>query len=326
MKDYSPYQFAIARILTGFMACYAAIYILSHWLSFHVEMNLTGYTRLMAATVGITLGVTGVFLILGLLRRVATMVSLTAIGIWIMATFLNPEDSKQWIGVATLAAILLVTMLAPPGEALRIPLTNRFESQNDSWRFPRWLSVFALVPGVAVGLFVLLSEPNDLYGPALVTIGILLFTGLNLTWILPSRPAHAKTEPQTHPIVFFDGVCGLCNTAVDFILAEDRSGIFRYAPLQGETAAQLLSPVMVADMDSMVFQDATGTLYTRSDAILRIGVQMGGLWQLGAPALLIPRPLRNALYNLIARNRYRWFGKKESCRMPTPRERELFLM
>ncbi|MEQ9367152.1 MAG: DCC1-like thiol-disulfide oxidoreductase family protein, partial [Leptospirales bacterium] len=168
---------------------------------------------------------------------------------------------------------------------------------------------------------------------------LLLFTGLNLAWILPPRPAPAfaiaiaiaseetrDAGVASPPIVFFDGVCGLCNTAVDFILAEDRPGIFRYAPLQGETAARLLSPEAVADMDSMVFRDARGEFHTRSEAILRIGIQMGGLWRLGAPGLLIPRALRDRLYSTIAKNRYRWFGKKESCRMPTPKERELFLM
>lgn len=136
--------------------------------------------------------------------------------------------------------------------------------------------------------------------------------------------ASTRIEPD-HPIVFFDGVCGLCNSSVDFVMARDRRGIFRYAPLQGETAAARLNPRDVASLNSIVLVDDAG-VHRHSTAIVRILGHLGGGWKFAAALLwLIPRPLRNLGYRCVAANRYRLFGKKEACRMPTPEERERFL-
>jgi predicted DCC family thiol-disulfide oxidoreductase YuxK len=127
------------------------------------------------------------------------------------------------------------------------------------------------------------------------------------------------------PIVFFDGVCGLCNRTVDFLLKRDTRGVFRFAPLQGETAQRLLTAADVESLNSLVFFDGTN-LYRRSAGTVRIFWRLGGLWKVPAALLwLVPLPIRNAGYRAIAAYRYRWFGKKETCRMPTPEERERFL-
>ena len=152
------------------------------------------------------------------------------------------------------------------------------------------------------------------------------------------------------PVIFFDGVCALCNGFVDFVLARDCRAMFRFATLQGETASGVLreggpgkspwasaggadsgsgtGPVGSGDsgewMRSMVLRDKDG-LHRRSEAALRILVGLGGPWRLLGLLRLVPRPLRDAAYDLIARNRYRWFGKHDTCRMPTPEERERFL-
>jgi predicted DCC family thiol-disulfide oxidoreductase YuxK len=126
-------------------------------------------------------------------------------------------------------------------------------------------------------------------------------------------------------ILFFDGVCGLCNWSVDFVLKRDSRGEFQFAPLQGDTAKALLHPADLRDLKTIVLMIDNQT-YRKSAAVVRILWRLGPYWQLmGSLLWLIPLPLRNLGYTLIATNRYSLFGKKESCRMPTPEERMRFL-
>jgi predicted DCC family thiol-disulfide oxidoreductase YuxK len=138
-----------------------------------------------------------------------------------------------------------------------------------------------------------------------------------------------------HPIVFFDGVCALCNGFVDYVMARDRRGRFRIAALQGETAREKgaleAQPPPRRDagdeadaLRSLLLWDA-GRWHRKSDAALRILAGLGGAWGLARVLIWVPRFARDAVYDFVARNRYRWFGKKESCRMPTIAERERFL-
>jgi predicted DCC family thiol-disulfide oxidoreductase YuxK len=127
------------------------------------------------------------------------------------------------------------------------------------------------------------------------------------------------------PVIFFDGVCGLCNAWVDFVIAHDRQGRFRLSPLQGATARDWLQMTPEASLDSVALVDIAG-VHRKSGAVWRILVQLGGVWQpLGWLLRLTPRPARDWGYDFVARHRYRWFGKKETCRLPTPAERERFL-
>jgi predicted DCC family thiol-disulfide oxidoreductase YuxK len=136
-----------------------------------------------------------------------------------------------------------------------------------------------------------------------------------------------EIDRSTQPaLVFFDGVCGLCNFSVDFLCRHDRHGRLQFAPLQGETArARLHLAPGENNFNSIVLIDAEGT-FRRSDAVWRALNHLGGVWRLAATLLwLVPRPLRNWGYDLVARHRYRLFGRKESCRMPTAAERSRFL-
>jgi predicted DCC family thiol-disulfide oxidoreductase YuxK len=133
------------------------------------------------------------------------------------------------------------------------------------------------------------------------------------------------SDAHPHPIIFFDGVCGMCNRFVDVVLRADRHGTFRFAPLQGETASQRL-PALPEDPTewSLVYLDERG-IHDQSDASLEIYRRLGGAWWLLSLLRLVPRAVRNALYPVIARNRYRWFGRRSTCRVPGPAERERFL-
>ncbi len=128
------------------------------------------------------------------------------------------------------------------------------------------------------------------------------------------------------PIIFFDGHCALCNGFVDFIQSRDRRGQFHYAPLQGATYA---ARVGISDggndwMRSIVLSDSLG-LHRKSDAVLRVLSGLGGLWRCLGVLRACPRPLRDLAYDFIARNRYRWFGKRETCRLPSQSEANRFL-
>src|SRR5690606_12056108 len=132
----------------------------------------------------------------------------------------------------------------------------------------------------------------------------------------------------TDMIVLFDGVCNLCNAAVLFIIARDPAGRFRFAPLRSEFAVGLLASlgaaVPRAGADSIVLiQD--GRVYQRSDAALRIAAHLSGPWPLLSRLKVLPKALRDAVYDFVARNRYRWFGRQDACRVPTPELRERFL-
>jgi predicted DCC family thiol-disulfide oxidoreductase YuxK len=129
-----------------------------------------------------------------------------------------------------------------------------------------------------------------------------------------------------HPILLFDGLCNLCNGSVQFILKRDPNGIFRFASLQSEEAEALLEQYedKPESLDSVVLLEGE-ELYARSDAALRVARRLTGLWPLLYAFILIPRPIRDSIYNWIARNRYRWFGKQDQCMMPRPEWKHRFL-
>ena len=128
------------------------------------------------------------------------------------------------------------------------------------------------------------------------------------------------------PVILFDGVCNLCNGAVQFIISRDRKRKYRYASLQSETGRSLMlkAGLSVDKIDTVVLIEGEKA-YTHSDVALRVCRHMGGLWPLFQVFYIIPKPIRDAVYDWVARNRYRWFGKREACMVPTPELRSLFL-
>ncbi|MBK0404788.1 thiol-disulfide oxidoreductase DCC family protein [Adhaeribacter sp. BT258] len=131
---------------------------------------------------------------------------------------------------------------------------------------------------------------------------------------------------RQHAIIFFDGVCNLCNGFVQFVIERDPEGYFQFASLQSEAAQPYLKKFQLDEnaLSSVVLVE-NGKCYTQSSAALRILKKLSGGWPLLFAGILIPRFLRDGLYNFIARNRYRWFGKQESCWLPTPALKQRFL-
>ena len=147
----------------------------------------------------------------------------------------------------------------------------------------------------------------------------------SLTTAEQSAAASERCDDAVQTILFFDGVCGLCNKSVDFVLTRDQRGSIKFSPLQGETAARLLTPADLQDLNTMVLW-IEGQTFRKSAAAVRVLWRLSPGWRiLGVLLWLIPLPIRNLGYTLVARNRYRFFGKNESCRFPTPAERLRFL-
>lgn len=128
------------------------------------------------------------------------------------------------------------------------------------------------------------------------------------------------------PVILFDGVCNFCNYWVNFAIKRDRRKKLKFTTLQGQAAKQLLSQYHInpTSLSSVIFIDK-GKAYTQSSAAIRICKYLAGGWKLFYGFMIIPKFIRDFFYNIIARNRYRWFGKKESCMVPTPELRERFL-
>ena len=134
-----------------------------------------------------------------------------------------------------------------------------------------------------------------------------------------------KSQQVDHPIVFFDGVCGLCDLTIKRLLKMDRRGALRFAPLQGETARERLDARDVQELKTLVVSDAFGTARF-STAAVRILWHIGGLWRFLSYCLwLVPKPIRDWGYRFVSKRRYRWFGQTEACRLLQPGEREKFL-
>jgi predicted DCC family thiol-disulfide oxidoreductase YuxK len=134
------------------------------------------------------------------------------------------------------------------------------------------------------------------------------------------------------PIIFYDGVCGLCNRLVQFLIKRDKREGLRFASLQSDFAAKVLRRhgIDPADLDTfhlvVNYEQPDERVLNRSDAILRAWSELGGFWKtLAAIAQIIPRALRDLVYRFVARNRYQVFGKYETCMLPDPDQRSRFI-
>jgi predicted DCC family thiol-disulfide oxidoreductase YuxK len=134
------------------------------------------------------------------------------------------------------------------------------------------------------------------------------------------------TNSHHAPVLLFDGVCNLCNASVQWVLLRDKQQIFRFAALQSEVGQKILARHGLHNetLDTVVLSDGD-RVFVRSDAPLEVLRRLGGFWRFFYVFKYVPKPLRDAVYRFIARNRYRWFGRKESCLLPRPEWRERFL-
>ena len=132
--------------------------------------------------------------------------------------------------------------------------------------------------------------------------------------------------PEKHAVILFDGVCNLCNGFVQFVIARDRNAYFKFASLQSEEAKEYLknSSYNLNELNSVILWE-NGNIYSRSTAALKILKRLTGGWPLIYSTIIIPPFIRNGVYDFIAGNRYKWFGKQDSCMLPTPELKSRFL-
>jgi predicted DCC family thiol-disulfide oxidoreductase YuxK len=132
-------------------------------------------------------------------------------------------------------------------------------------------------------------------------------------------------SPQDKPILLFDGVCNLCNGFVNFAIAHDPHAKLLFAALQSETGQRLIQKYAIPnDLRSFIFVEQNH-YDEKSTAILKVLKRLHGAWPLLFGLMIVPTPIRNAVYDFIAKNRYRWFGKETHCRIPTEETKRRFL-
>ena len=133
--------------------------------------------------------------------------------------------------------------------------------------------------------------------------------------------------PKDKKLILFDGVCNLCNNSVTFVIKRDKQNMFLFAPLQSEIGARIIKEknIDTQKTDSILLYEPSGELSIKSTAGIKIASGLGWPWKLMNVFYIIPPFLRNLVYDFIARNRYKWYGKKDACMIPTPELRSKFL-
>ncbi|WP_029270155.1 thiol-disulfide oxidoreductase DCC family protein [Flavobacterium sp. KJJ] len=133
--------------------------------------------------------------------------------------------------------------------------------------------------------------------------------------------------PKNKKIILFDGVCNLCDGTVQFIIKHDKKDIFRFVALQSELGKDIYNYIGVDQnkIDSIILYNPGVAYYYKSSAVLEIGNDLGGFYSLVSVFKILPEKLRNYIYDYIAKNRYKWYGKKENCMIPTPELKAKFL-
>ncbi|MEZ0391940.1 MAG: thiol-disulfide oxidoreductase DCC family protein [Pseudobdellovibrionaceae bacterium] len=126
-------------------------------------------------------------------------------------------------------------------------------------------------------------------------------------------------------VLFFDGICGLCNGFVDFVIANEKRKEIQFSPLQSEFAKRHLPKELTEDLSTLVFLK-NGKILTKSDAVLAVCAMLGVPWKFVIWLQVFPKPFRDLCYDFIAQTRYQIFGKRETCRLPTAEEKSRFLL
>ncbi len=133
--------------------------------------------------------------------------------------------------------------------------------------------------------------------------------------------------PKNKKIILFDGVCNLCNSSVQYVIKRDKNDIFRFTALQSELGQKIIKHIGIANqnIDSIILYEPGKAYYYKSSAAIEIARDIGGLFTFATIFRIIPTTIRNILYDYIAKNRYKWYGKQESCMIPTPELKSKFI-
>jgi len=133
--------------------------------------------------------------------------------------------------------------------------------------------------------------------------------------------------PKNKKIILFDGVCNLCNSAVQFIIERDKKDVFRFVALQSDLGQEICNHIGIDPKitDSIILYESGIAYYYKSEAALKIASQLGGFYSFLGSFNFLPKKINDSIYDYIAKNRYKWYGKKEDCMIPTPELKAKFL-
>lgn len=133
--------------------------------------------------------------------------------------------------------------------------------------------------------------------------------------------------PQDKKIILFDGICNLCDSSIQFIIKHDKKDIFRFVALQSEIGQEIIEHIGIdiAKIDSILLYEPGKAYYYKAEAALKIAKELGGIYTAISWFSILPKFLTNSVYDYIARNRYKWYGKKDACMIPTPELKAKFL-
>ncbi len=133
--------------------------------------------------------------------------------------------------------------------------------------------------------------------------------------------------PKDKKIILFDGVCNLCDATVQFIIKHDKKDVFRFVALQSDIGQEIIKYIGIdtSKTDSIILYEPGQAYYYKAEAALKIAGELGGVYSLMGPFSILPKWLNNKVYDYVARNRYKWYGKKNECMIPTPEMKAKFL-
>ncbi|MCY1485989.1 hypothetical protein D3C87_205190 [compost metagenome] len=133
--------------------------------------------------------------------------------------------------------------------------------------------------------------------------------------------------PQDKKIILFDGVCNLCDSSIQFIIKHDKKDLFRFVALQSEIGMEIIKHIGVdtSKIDSILLYEPGKAYYYKAEAALKIAKELGGIYTVISWFGILPKFLTNSVYDYIAKNRYKWYGKKDACMIPTPELKAKFL-
>ena len=242
--------------------------------------------------------IASVFLTLGLGDRVA------AVWIWYILCCLNGQEFMSLKEDFVLMGLLLIIHTFLPPRPYGSWMASGREDPGGNWKMP--LGVYLAAWVILVMVYLRIFYDSGGFNAAMIFLHILTF---NPAWIRP-------TGDEKNDTVFYDGHCGLCHRTVRFLLAEDTSGVFVFSPLQGDTFEKSLSLEERQKLpDSIVVRTASGTIYVRFVGFVYLIKRLGGIWRaLGSLLSLVPRPLGDFGYKLVAKYRLKFFKRPEnSC-------------
>ena len=297
----TPYRFALTRIFFG-------IYLITYYVAEVLKNDW-----MMNSSVFWGLSAFALFFVLGYQRQIVARAML----FFNLLLFIFQRSELHLNSSLILTLLLLFTMISGDEpwqikDAAKLSKTPLILKRGYFW------TALGLMAISLISSFVFDRENVNFFDWRTYCLFVLIVILFFPSFLFKAQ----QKNPQ--PILFFDGVCGLCSHVVDFVFTEDTAGVYKVAALQGHTAKDKLPAELRSNLNTVIVLDSE-KLYVRSEAVLNLLYDIGGIWRLFFIFRILPRPFCDLFYKLVARFRYKIFGQKETCRLPMANEKSKFL-